>query len=71
VFHYVCSNIIYAQVAVVDGMILLVGKRMNLVIGIQIKGEDFLGEATDMGVGVLRTWETTGNFFFCEHYFYI
>lgn len=59
-FHYVCSNI-YVQVAIVDGMTLLVGKRMNLVIGIQIKGEEFLGETTDMGTGILRTWETTGN----------
>jgi hypothetical protein len=42
-------------------MTLLIGKRMNLVIGIQIKEEEFLGEATDMGVEILRTWETTGN----------
>jgi hypothetical protein len=48
-------------VAVVDGMILLVGERMNLVIGIQIKGEEFPVEVADMEVGVLMTWEITGN----------
>jgi hypothetical protein len=42
-------------------MMLLVGKRMSLVIGIQIKGEEFLGEVAGMEVGVSMTWETTGN----------
>jgi hypothetical protein len=63
VFCYVYDNAFYVQVAVVDGMTLLVGERMNLVIGIQIKGEEFLGEAADMEVEVLRIWETTGNWF--------
>jgi hypothetical protein len=61
VFHYVFGNVICIQAAVVAGMTLLVGKRMNLVIGIRIKGEEFLGEVADMEVGVLMTWETTGN----------
>jgi hypothetical protein len=51
-------------VAVVGGMTLLVGRRMNLVTGIQVKGEEFLGEATDMEIGVLRTREITGNILF-------
>jgi hypothetical protein len=56
VFYYVFGNVICGvQVAAVDGMTLLVGKRMNLVIGIQIKGEEFLGEVVDMEVGVLMT----------------
>lgn len=63
-FCYGYSNVINVQVAVVGGMTLLVGRRMNLVTGIQVKGEEFLGEATDMEVGVLRTWEITGNILF-------
>lgn len=55
------GNVTCIQVAVVDGMTLLVGKRMNLVIGIRIRGEECLVELAGMEVGVLMTWETTGN----------
>jgi hypothetical protein len=51
----------HIQVAVVDGMTLLIGKRMILVIGIQIKGEECLEEVAGMEVGILMTWEITGN----------
>jgi hypothetical protein len=61
VFRYVFFIVICIQVAVADGTILLVGKRMNLVIGIQIKGEEFPGEVADMEVGALMTWEIIGN----------
>jgi hypothetical protein len=63
VFCSVFGNVICIQVAVVGGMTLPVGKRMNLAIGIQIKGEEFLGEVADEEAGVLMTWETTGNGF--------
>jgi hypothetical protein len=49
------------QVAVAVGMTLLVGKRMNLLIGIQIKGEECHEEVVGMEVGILMMQETTGN----------
>jgi hypothetical protein len=49
------------QVAVADGMALPIGKRVNLVIGIQIKGEECLEEVAGMEIEILMTWETTGN----------
>jgi hypothetical protein len=48
------------QVAVAVGMTLPVGKRMNLVTGIQIKGEE-CHEVAGMEVEMLMMWETTGN----------
>ena len=58
---YVYSNIMCIQVAVAVGMTLLIGKRMNLVIGIQIKGEECHEEVAGMEVGILMMRETTGN----------
>jgi hypothetical protein len=49
------------QVAVAVGMTLLVGKRMNLLIGIRIKGEESHEEVADMEVGIFLMRETTGN----------
>ena len=49
------------QVAVAVGMTLLIGKRMNLVTGIQIKGEECHEEVAGMEEGILMMRETTGN----------
>jgi len=49
------------QVAVAVGMTLTVGKRMNLVTGILIKGEECHEEVGGMEVGILMMGETTGN----------
>ena len=57
---YVYSNIMCIQVAVAVGM-TLIGKRMNLVTGIKIKGEECHEEVAGMEVGILMMWETTGN----------
>lgn len=46
-----------------DGMTLRIGRRMTLVTGIQIKGEECL-EVADMVTRILMTRETTGKILF-------